>query len=309
MAFRTRRWGPGGPRAVGPQGGTDRGTHPRLGRRAVMLRSGGRWGVGRLANSLVLYADSAGALRALTSVRARLTEAEQARAARLRSADDRDDYLAAHLLVRECAARWSGVPAELLTLRQLCPGCGSSGHGRPYIAELPGISVSLSHTRGCVAAATGLGPVAVDTENHRRRTLPEASQHEVLTAADHAAVAADPRPDLALALRWTYKECLVKLGATDWGRLREAGTPQALRPDGIPVRTDGRWAVQWANERESACGTAVTAGVPALLGLEAMKVVEYAPTHETSRIVQSCDSRYQPTRHHQARSQWDKREL
>ncbi|WNI30970.1 4'-phosphopantetheinyl transferase superfamily protein [Streptomyces sp. ITFR-6] len=222
----------------------------------------------RLAGALVLRTDSAGALRALASVRSALTEAEKARAARLRSSDDREDYFAAHLLVRECAARWSGVPAHRLTLRQLCPGCGSPTHGRPYIEELPWVAVSLSHTRGHVAAAAGAGPVAVDVENHRRTALSQAARREVLTNSEHAAIAADPDPDLAFCLRWTYKECLVKQAAASWGQLRTVSVPQSLRPDGVPVGADMRWAVQWVDDQGASCGTAVTTGNPVLLGFE-----------------------------------------
>ncbi|MEU3007282.1 4'-phosphopantetheinyl transferase superfamily protein [Streptomyces sp. NPDC007020] len=229
----------------------------------------------RVAGALVLPAESAGVLRSLGSVQAALTEAEQARAARLRSDEDRDDYLAAHLLVRECAAWWSGVPAHRLTLRHLCPGCGSSGHGRPYIEELPGAGVSLSHTRGSVAVAVGAGPVAVDVEDHRRATLSQAARREVLTDTEYAAVAADPDPDLAFCLRWTYKECLVKHAGIAWGQLRETAMPGNLRPDEVPVQADLGWAIQWTDERGAGCGTAVTSLHPALLGLRGGKVVEY----------------------------------
>ncbi|MFJ3880982.1 4'-phosphopantetheinyl transferase family protein [Streptomyces sp. NPDC090077] len=218
--------------------------------------------------ALVLRTDSARALRALASVRDALTDAEHARAARLRSDGDRDDYVASHLLVRECAARWSGVPARRLTLRHRCPGCGSPEHGRPYVEELPDVCVSLSHARGYVAAAAGTGPVAVDAESPRPQGLSAAGRQRVMAAAELSEIAGDARPDLAFALRWTYKECLVKLGSADWAGLPGVAVPRALRPDGVPVRAEGRWAVQWEDGPGSGCGTAVTTGFPALLGFE-----------------------------------------
>ena len=70
----------------------------------------------------------------------------------LRFAADRDAYTAAHLLVRACAGALLGVPASSVGLEQQCPRCGGVGHGRPSIAGEPGVFVSLSHTRGYVAA-------------------------------------------------------------------------------------------------------------------------------------------------------------
>lgn len=258
-----------------------------------------------MPGALVLRTDSASALRALASVRSVLTDAEKARAARLRSADDREDYVAAHLLVRECAARWSGVPAHRLTLRQLCPGCGSSAHGRPYVEELPEVAVSLSHTRGYVAAVAGAGPVAVDVENHRRTVLSPAARREVLTDAEQAAVAADPDPDLAFCLRWTYKECLVKHAAATWGELRGTGLPPGLRPDGVPVRAAAQWAVQWVDDRGTNCGTAVTSANPVLLGFEGGKVIGYHPArwNESSRSASSSSIR---ALRQKTRDPWDK---
>ncbi|WP_236242995.1 hypothetical protein [Streptomyces sp. CC228A] len=90
---------------------------------------------------------------------------EQDRAARLAPGQQRDDYLAAHVLVRVCAARLLGVDPAVLVLGQRCAGCGGEDHGRPFLRGLPGVGVSLSHTRGAVAAAAGPGPVGVDVED------------------------------------------------------------------------------------------------------------------------------------------------
>lgn len=200
----------------------------------------------------------------LQAVRTAFTAAEQARAARFRSPAARDDYVAAHLLVRACAARVAGVDPASLTLRHLCPGCGASDHGRPYVAELPGVSVSLSHTRGHAAAAAGEGGVVVDAEAVRPGGPPAAAARHALTAAEAAAVAADSRPGVAFALRWTYKECVVKWGEASLGTLRRIETPSGLFPAGVPVRHAGRWVLQWGADVGIVCGTALTSEIPAL---------------------------------------------
>ena len=50
---------------------------------------------------------------------------------------------------------------------RLCPRCGSSGHGRPYVvtADGPAPQVSLSYAEGLVAVAWADGPVGIDIED------------------------------------------------------------------------------------------------------------------------------------------------
>ncbi|MFF4406790.1 4'-phosphopantetheinyl transferase family protein [Streptoverticillium reticulum] len=220
-----------------------------------------------MGSALVLAGESAAVLDRLQDVRAAFTAAEHARAGRFRSPAARDDYVAAHLLVRSCAARVAGVPPTSLTLRHLCPGCGGSDHGRPYVPELPGISVSLSHTRGHVAAVAGEGDVAVDAEAVRPGAPSAAVCRQALTAAEAAAVVADTRPGVAFALRWTYKECIVKLGEASLGTLHHIETPSGLFPADIPVQHAGRWVLQWGADQGTVCGTALTSGIPALENL------------------------------------------
>ncbi|MFH8348637.1 4'-phosphopantetheinyl transferase family protein [Streptomyces sp. NPDC018045] len=148
-----------------------------------------------------------------------LTGVERRRADAFLTAGPRADFVAAHVLVRLCAARLLGRPARTLVLEQRCPGCGSEEHGRPGLAGLPRVYVSLSHTAGVVAAAAGHEPVGVDVE---RRTLPESvrgAAGRVLSASERAALRAHAAPDAYFLRQWVRKECFVKLGRATLGGL------------------------------------------------------------------------------------------
>ncbi|WP_055553639.1 4'-phosphopantetheinyl transferase family protein [Streptomyces kanamyceticus] len=146
---------------------------------------------------------------------------ERERAARLPAGPRRRDYLAAHVLVRLCAARLTGTPADTLVLGQHCDDCGGDDHGRPFLRDHPGIHVSLSHTTGAVAAAAGTDPVGVDVEDATAAVFDARVAARVLAPAELAAVHADPDPARAFLRLWVRKEALVKVGISAIGRLRE----------------------------------------------------------------------------------------
>ncbi|GAA2289380.1 hypothetical protein GCM10010234_32600 [Streptomyces hawaiiensis] len=146
---------------------------------------------------------------------------ERARAARLPAGERREDYLAAHVLVRLCAARLLGVAPATLMLGQSCPHCGGEDHGRPFLRDRPGVGVSLSHARGAVAAAAGPGPVGVDVEDAADAVFAPQVAARVLAAAELAAVRAAPDPARSFLRLWVRKEALVKVGMTTLGGLRE----------------------------------------------------------------------------------------
>lgn len=162
-----------------------------------------------------------------------LTGAERRRADAFLTAGGRADFVAAHVLVRLCAARVLGRPADSLVLEQRCPGCGSGEHGRPALAGLPQVYVSLSHTTGVVAAAAGREPVGVDVE---RGTLPDSvrgAAGRVLSAAELAAMREHADGDAYFLRQWVRKECLVKLGRTTLGGLA------AVDLSALPVGAEG----------------------------------------------------------------------
>ncbi|MBB5779912.1 4'-phosphopantetheinyl transferase superfamily protein [Nonomuraea jabiensis] len=147
-----------------------------------------------------------------------LTEVETERAGRFRFEADRASFVAAHLLVRLCAAAVLDVGPQELTLRQRCDLHGP-GHGKPYIEEAPELGVSFSHTRGYVCAAAGPGKVGVDAEHVPTGPLDPLLADRVLTPRERAMVTGNDE----LIRHWTRKEALIKRGELTLDRLRAGG--------------------------------------------------------------------------------------
>ncbi|WP_329494814.1 4'-phosphopantetheinyl transferase family protein [Kitasatospora herbaricolor] len=166
------------------------------------------------AGPLVAVAASTEVMRHPEAGEHLLGPAEQQRAARFHQVSGRLDYVAAHVLVRICAARVLGVDASGLTLAQQCPDCGDPTHGKPYLPGHPDLHVSLSHTRGVVAAAAGYHPVGVDVELPTRTGTPVEVFERVLTEAEMRLVQAHPEPGRAFLRQWVRKEAMVKIGRT-----------------------------------------------------------------------------------------------
>jgi 4'-phosphopantetheinyl transferase len=136
-----------------------------------------------------------------------LTEAERRRAARFRHEADREAFVAAHLLVRLCAAELLGVPPYSVTLAQHCEVHGP-GHGKPYLPEDRSVGVSLSHTRGYVCVAAGKGRVGVDAERVPPGPLDRMLAGMALTPRERAE--ASGNEDVIRV--WARKEALIKRG-------------------------------------------------------------------------------------------------
>lgn len=193
----------------------------------------------------------------------RLTPLEHDRMTRLRRAEDRDDFLAAHLLVRICAARLLGAGAGEITIVQRCAACGGP-HGRPEVVGHPEVGASLAHSRGVVVAAAGTVPVGVDIE-----AFPSLAQlttgdfSAAFTAAEMAAIDASADPSRALLLTWVRKEACLKAGLVDLDGL--AGFDLSTLPlDPPPADRAARplehrgWAVHdWWDGRSGAIGAVV----------------------------------------------------
>lgn len=167
-----------------------------------------------------------------------LTDAERGRAAKFLREDHRRDFIAAHLLVRRCAAQATGVPEDRLTLLQHCDRCGP-GHGRPYFAEVPELGVSLSHSRGYVCAAAGPGRVGVDAEHVPAGPLEESLAAQALSPAERALVTDNE----ALIRLWVRKEALIKRGELTLDGLR-ATDLSALPLTGLR-EADGTHRLEW----------------------------------------------------------------
>lgn len=141
-----------------------------------------------------------------------LTAAERERAAAFRVEQDRQDFVAAHVLVRICAGLLLDRPADDLTIIQRCAVCGR-GHGRPRLLEDRTTIVSFAHTRGSVAAAAARRAVGVDVERLDRVAPDDATIAASMSTAEARAIAAAPDVRAAFLRLWVLKEALVKVGA------------------------------------------------------------------------------------------------
>jgi len=202
-----------------------------------------------------------------------LDPGERDRADRFRRESDRRDFVAAHLLVRLCAARLLGIDPAEVAFAQHCPGCGLPGHGRPLLRDRPDVGLSLSHTEGMVAAAAGTVPVGVDVELRGREAADPAVRKLVLAAAEAALVAARPEPDEAFLRLWVRKEALVKLGRAELdglGGIDLSALPLDLPGPGPAVhRHQDLHLLDWTDHRRGAL-IAVASPLPAVLGTAAV---------------------------------------
>ncbi|WP_327676599.1 4'-phosphopantetheinyl transferase family protein [Kitasatospora sp. NBC_00458] len=221
--------------------------------------------------ALATVAASADVLRHPEAGEHLLTAVEKERAARFRHESGRVDFTAAHVLVRLCAARLLGVPAAGLTLAQNCPDCGKGDHGKPYLPDHPDVSVSLSHTKGVVAAAAGHRPIGVDVElNTRSGSLLDVAGR-VLAPAELAQVQAHPDPASAFLRLWVRKESLIKIGRTSLDGLASvdlSGLPLDL-PDGRSLlsRFEELYLLDWVDDAQGAAVAAVSAVPPRVVVL------------------------------------------
>ena len=195
-----------------------------------------------------------------------LTAHERRRAGALRSRADRDAYVAAHLLVRHCAAALTGRPVEALTLVQQCPACGSTEHGPPSIAGMPDLHVSLVHTRGAVVAGADRGPIGVDVERARSGVLDPAVLGFSLTAAETTRVRSAHDPSAAFLRHWVRKECLVKVGAVTLDELPRVELDPTTEQDVGEGRTRSRFGplhlLDWFDPTLGVAVAAAASGPP-----------------------------------------------
>ena len=135
-----------------------------------------------------------------------LSTAERARHERLVADADKQAYAAAHVLVRECAAKLLGASRGEIVIEQRCARCDSTEHGAPSVAGAEAVRVSLSHARGQVAAVAATRRCGIDVERVSRGPDRALSPREVVwvTGQEDAAY--------AFTRLWVRKEALVKAG-------------------------------------------------------------------------------------------------
>ncbi|MFE3998194.1 4'-phosphopantetheinyl transferase family protein [Nocardioides sp. YIM B13467] len=135
-----------------------------------------------------------------------LSTAERARHERLVADADKQAYAAAHVLVRECAAELLGTAREEIMIEQRCARCDSTEHGAPSVAGTAAVRVSLSHTRGQVAAVAAGRRCGIDVEKVSR------GPDRALSPREAAWVAGQEDAAYAFTRLWVRKEALVKAG-------------------------------------------------------------------------------------------------
>lgn len=239
---------------------------------------------GPAGTTLALYGETHDVLVRFGGWTAYLTGDERKRADAFSRSADREDYVAAHILVRVAAARITGSPdipgpaAHTYGLMQQCERCAGA-HGRPRLPAHPGLHVSLSHTRGAVAAACAIVPIGIDIE-HWNGALDADADFPGLNARErlrlgafssvaHTHHAPSPRA-LAWLRLWTRKESLVKVGETTLDAMPDVDMSR-LPMSEVPLRSwqrrlvHGRWAMtDWLDPGLRVTGTVSSSGAVAI---------------------------------------------
>ena len=137
-----------------------------------------------------------------------LSDDERLRWRRFARQASRDQYLAAHVVLRKALSRYVDAPANAWRF-------GANAYGRPHVLEPSGapLDFNLSHTEGLVAVAvSGARDIGVDVENVSRDADLEQLAAAFFAKAEAEAVelanAADKR-ETFFAL-WTLKEAYIK---------------------------------------------------------------------------------------------------
>ncbi|MFT4008793.1 MAG: 4'-phosphopantetheinyl transferase superfamily protein [Nocardioidaceae bacterium] len=165
---------------------------------------------------------------------------ERERCARLHDPRDRAAFVAAHVLVRECAGALLGFSPDSVRIEQHCPRC-SGPHGRPSVVGHSGVHASLSHTRTHVAAVTAWSPCGIDVEPLRPVRPPDSA----LTPREREQLAMQTDPATAFLRLWVRKEALIKAGLGSLDALDEldADAHQERLNDWSGADAVGAWVV------------------------------------------------------------------
>ena len=170
-----------------------------------------------------------------------------------------------HRLLVGLVSRLTGVDAGAITLDQVCPSCGKTGHG-PLRVVVGGtvrtaraVHVSLARAGGRLAlAVTAAGPVGVDLESVvALRRAPVADV--LLSGAEARALAAldPPAAAAAVAAVWTAKEAVLKAAGVG---LRVDPRDLTIAPAGAGAPATGR---SGRRDADQVASRPVLAGWPA----------------------------------------------
>lgn len=134
---------------------------------------------------------------------------------RIKSKQDKRDFLAARALTRLLVAQIANHNSHSIKIHQFCTQCRSCSHGRPFIENGGGMATSpyitWSHSRGIVAAATSMyNEVGIDIERNYHT-----KQHG--------------RSEKIAETQWEKKEALVKLGVITLDEALTSGIDKILK--------------------------------------------------------------------------------
>ncbi|MFC8957915.1 4'-phosphopantetheinyl transferase family protein [Streptomyces sp. NPDC057101] len=203
-----------------------------------MDRPDGSWGLVREAwgrvGAVLVHGGEEGWETSEAAVDGLLSPREGERYRGIRHAVARRRHLASRALLKHTVGAVLGVrPGEVELGRE--PG------GRPLLCGRPGLSVSLTHTRGLLAVALSrVGPVGADAERAARGLAGTGLEHRMCTPAERAALAELPagRRNARLLELWTLKEAYSK-GLGLGMRLPFSTAGFVLEADGAPRREPG----------------------------------------------------------------------
>ena len=201
---------------------------------------------------------------------------EQVKAARFRSLDDRQSYIAAHALTRLLLSGWLGSPAAALRFT-------AGPDGKPEIDDgsgTPPLRFNLSHTRGMVALAVSRHhAVGVDVEaiDSQRLSLDFAAQAFAPSEADYLRqLPATAFPEAGFAF-WTLKEAYAKAtgrGLTSpFDAFAFSLDPMAIRFSAAIADDPARWLFrQWKPSCSHILSLALRHDCPAMVTVNARAV-------------------------------------
>jgi 4'-phosphopantetheinyl transferase len=170
----------------------------------------------------------------LPSVGEWLTPAERSRAAGLRYAKRRNDFLLGRWTLKLAVARALGWPDDAAGLARIEARPAPTGAPRLYVDGRPaGRAVSLTDRAGCAVCLVAAGPGKIGCDIEIVEPRSDAFVHDYLTELERRAVAAAGQGrDTAANLIWSAKESALKVLET--GLRRDTRSVEVTVPDLCP---------------------------------------------------------------------------
>jgi 4'-phosphopantetheinyl transferase len=135
-----------------------------------------------------------------------LSDEERARADRFLRPDDRRRSILGRGLLRRVLGRKLGRAPETLRF-------GTSAHGKPTLADAPGVAFNLAHSGDWVLVGVAeAAEIGIDIEAHRADLDLSGVARAVFTSSEQAAIRTGPAAETAVRFfrQWTFKEAVVK---------------------------------------------------------------------------------------------------